>query len=316
MTLTLNQFSFQYNSQKTALSVENLSVEIGEKVVLVGQNGSGKTTLLHCLAGIHKGQKGTRTCAIEAGKISLVFQTPCLDKKLTVLENLQLFGKVWGLSSKQINQRLSQLSAVLALPEILDRDVGTLSGGQQRRADLARALLPEPALLFLDEPTTGLDLLNRREFWSILARAKASQPHLTLICASHHAAELEIFDRVIFLQEGQVKLDRKRTELVAELPKETLEIHTSSGTTLGKMLEAKHSLASIEVMHNRLQLHTPDATNTLTLLKNDNEIEQLIESTTVRKTSLADVVWQKLLSFNSTPSASPAQLNGLAGAGR
>lgn len=315
MILSLNTFSFEYSPGKIALKVPHLRIEAGEKVALVGRNGSGKSTLLHCLAGVHTSRDGARTCQASPEKISLVFQTPCLDKKLTIRENLVLFGKVWGLSKKTLQSNLNKLEEVLGLKDLMDCEVSKLSGGQQRRADLARALLPEPALLFLDEPTTGLDVMSRREFWSVLARAKQAKPELTLICASHHSAELELFDRVVFLHNGQITLDAMRSDLVSELPAETLEIKAYDSERLMRALVSKkHSLQLTEVMHNQLLLHTTDAAVALSQLKNDSDLVQLIESTTVRKTSLADVVWQKLTSFSQANSGSNLVHESLLGA--
>ena len=299
MILSLKSFSFEYSPNKTALVVPDLSISAGEKIVLVGQNGSGKSTLLHSLAGVLAARQGTRVCKAAPEKISLVFQSPCLDKKLTVKDNLKIFGKIWGMSNHVLELNLKKIIDMLMLEDLLERDVGTLSGGQQRRADLARALLPEPEVLFLDEPTSGLDVMSRREFWSILAKAKQATPELTLICASHHSAELELFDRILILHNGQISLDRKRSDLMLELPGETLEINTFDAVMLSRILTEKYSLLVTDVMHTRLLIHTRDATDVLTQLRNDLNLSPLIESTTMRKTSLSDVVWQKLIKLAS-----------------
>ena len=313
MIISLSQYTYEYKSGVKALDVSSLNIALGETLALVGRNGSGKSTLLHCLAGVFNTRTGTRHCRVAAEKISLVFQTPCLDKKLTVRENLVLFGKVWGLSARTLAKNLEILTSLLDLSELLDCIVGSLSGGQQRRADLARALLSEPQVLFLDEPTSGLDIVAQREFWSVLAKARAAQPNLTLICASHHSTELGLFDRIIFLEQGRIELDLPRFQLLKQLPPETLEIHTTNGSNLSQIIEKKLSLRPTELMHDKLVLHSHDATKSLAELKSDNEIDALIESTTVRKTLLADAVWQKLLELPSRARGVSSELGTLSG---
>ncbi|NBO38118.1 ABC transporter ATP-binding protein [bacterium] len=295
MTLAISDIQFEYKRGIRVLDVAQLTIARGETVALVGRNGSGKSTLLHCLAGLLEANSGQRKCTINSKEIALVFQTPCLDKKLTVVENLRLFGKVWGLKTKTISQRISLLAPLLQLNELLDSEVQTLSGGQQRRADLARALLSEPKLLFLDEPTVGLDLIAQREFWSVLAAARKSQPHLTLVCASHHAAELNLFDRLIFLEKGKIHLDILQNKVVEKLPAEALEITTATPHDLLIYLEEKFSLQGVALAHNKIIVHTNDSTHSLSQIKTDSHANSHIESTLVRRTQLADAVWQQLV---------------------
>jgi multidrug/hemolysin transport system ATP-binding protein len=191
---------------------------------------------------------------------------------------------------------MSQLSQLLELENLLNQTVGALSGGQQRRADLARALLSEPEMLFLDEPTTGLDVVAQREFWTLLSKTKNLNPALTLICASHHTAELGLFERFLFLDQGRVELDVKREELLSQLPAETLEITTFQSLLLKKFLIQELSLSATEPMHNKILVHVDAAEHVVSQLKLHQGVYSTIESTTIRKTTLADVVLRQLLS--------------------
>jgi multidrug/hemolysin transport system ATP-binding protein len=295
MIVSLSDFSFGYTPGSKALEVPSLRINAGETIALVGRNGSGKSTLLHCLSGVFEASQGMRKSLAEPEKVSLVFQAPCLDKKLTVRENLVIFGKVWGLNSTQIQRGIAQLAQLLELEDLLNKIVGSLSGGQQRRADLARALLSEPQMLFLDEPTTGLDVVAQREFWSLLAKTKSLNPELTLICASHHTAELGLFERFLFLENGRVELDLKREDLLTRLPPETLEITTFQLHKMKEFIHNQLALAVTEAMHNKLLIHVDAAEPIVAQLKLNREVHESIESTTIRKTTLADVVLSQLL---------------------
>lgn len=299
--LSLRNFSFAYGHSKQAnLEIPGLEICGGETVALVGRNGSGKSTLLMSLAGLLKPQKGERLTFISQNKIAFVFQTPCLDKKLTVAENLRLFGKIWGKTRKEIDESITKLNAALGLKEFLERPVQALSGGQQRRADLGRALLIDPDLLFLDEPSVGLDVIAQREFWSVLAEARKVQPNLTLVCASHHATELKLFERIIFLDQGKISLDIHQGQLLKDLPTEILELNTHPAAELFKQdLYAATKLSASVFAHDKLVLFADDAGATLEKIKISSSLQSSIESAVIRKTQLSDAVWQQLLRISS-----------------
>lgn len=295
--LTLNQVEFSYKpSAKPNLFVNHLEIHAGETLALVGRNGSGKSTLLLTLAGLLDPQKGQRTALIPRSKIALVFQTPCLDKKLTVGENLSLFGKVWGMSRAEIDRAISKLEHALQLGELIPKTVQTLSGGQQRRADLARALLCDPEILFLDEPTAGLDLVAQREFWNTLAETGKTGVIRTLICASHHAAELKLFNRLVFMNNGQIALDAQQNSITSLLPPETLEVNTPEkadtfARDLSKTSQAPFSVPS----RDKVLIHSENASATLEKIKTDAALNALVESALVRKTQLSDALWHELI---------------------
>ena len=301
--LTLEKFSFSYTRAPTPLLfVEELKVNSGETIALVGRNGSGKSTLLMSLAGLLKPQTGRRTSSIPQAKVAFVFQTPCLDKKLTVQENLVLFGKIWGMSVEAIEARIEALNSSLHLNELLKKTVNTLSGGQQRRADLARALLVGPRVLFLDEPTTGLDLIAQREFWSVLAETRKTEPELTIICATHHSAELGLFGRFVFIDAGRINANVNQSALLAMLPRDTLEVNTrDSAENLVRDLGPDYGLKTTIVAHDKVVIHSENAASTLEQLKTRENLGAQMESVLIRKTSLSDALWQ-ILSQPSTTS--------------
>lgn len=304
-SLFLEKFSFSYSSSASPqLFVERLGIAKGETIALVGRNGSGKSTLLMSLAGLLRPQSGTRSSHIPQAKVAFVFQTPCLDKKLTVYENLILFGKIWGMNVEAIEGKIQSLNQALSLNELLKKTVGTLSGGQQRRADLARALIVDPEILFLDEPTTGLDLIAQREFWAILAETRKNQEALTIVCATHHSAELGLFDRFVFMDAGRIDADVNQSSLLSLLPGETLEVSTNaSAENLLRELNPEPHLKTSLVAHDRLVIHSHDATSTLEHLKSKESLNGCLESVLIRKTSLSDALWQILSRSSRVPEA-------------
>jgi ABC-type multidrug transport system ATPase subunit len=187
-----------------------------ELVALLGPNGSGKSTLLRVLTGLHTPATGQRIAPTDRRRLGVVFQTPALDDLLTVRENLQLAASLCAVSRADANRRLAELAESIGLTDLLDQRAGRLSGGQRRRADLARALMGKPALLVLDEPTTGLDIDARARFWRTLDDLRARED-LTVIAATHLGEEAERADRAVLLREGRVAAEGAPEQLRAPL---------------------------------------------------------------------------------------------------
>ncbi|RMH30480.1 MAG: ABC transporter ATP-binding protein [Planctomycetota bacterium] len=174
-----------------------------EMVALLGPNGSGKSTLMRVLVGLHRPSAGRVVTPTDRKRLAVVFQTPAVDDLLTVRENLLLAGALHGHSTRAARERLGTLAPRLNLAEIMATRCGRLSGGQKRRADLARALMARPSLLILDEPTTGLDIDARAQFWRTLDAVRAEE-QLTVLVATHLAEEAERCDRAVLLKLGRL----------------------------------------------------------------------------------------------------------------
>ena len=149
--------------KKLALNKVNLKIDRGQLVAYLGTNGAGKSTTINILTGLLKPTSGTIKYAPNL-KIGVVFQDSVLDNNLTVKDNLYLRAKMYKTFSKDW---LEQLIELIGIKKFLNQKYGTLSGGQRRRVDIARALIDHPDLLFLDEPTTGLDLQTRLVIWNL-----------------------------------------------------------------------------------------------------------------------------------------------------
>jgi ABC-2 type transport system ATP-binding protein len=189
-----------------------LEVRPREVFALLGPNGAGKTTLLHILCTILRPDSGiARIGGIDVVKhplegrrhIGVVFQEPSLDDRLTLYENLNFHGLVYGVPAATRRQRITDMLALVELSDWRDRLVRTLSAGMKRRLEIARALVHDAQLLFLDEPTVGLDAQSRERLWQYLRRLR-SERELTLIITTHYIEEVESCDRVCIIDHGKV----------------------------------------------------------------------------------------------------------------
>jgi ABC-2 type transport system ATP-binding protein len=201
-----------------ALKGIDLTVKAGEIFGLLGPNGAGKTTLFSILATLRTPTAGTAcvfgrdvTTQRDAVRRSMgiVFQEPAIEQRLTGRDNLLLMGLFYQLPAATARQRATELLDHLGLTEAADRPARTLSGGQRRKLELARALVTDPSILFLDEATLGLDVDARRVFWGeVRAIAAAGR---TVFFTTHYMEEAEIADRIALIDSGQiVALDTPR----------------------------------------------------------------------------------------------------------
>jgi len=195
-----------------ALEQLDLDVRAGEFFGLLGPNGAGKTTTVHLLATLLAPTRGTarvvghdvvRDDLAVRRAIGLVFQETTLDRDLTVQENLRFAGRLWNLPGPLAVPRIEALVRQFGLLERRDDPVRTLSGGMRRAADLARGMLHEPRVLFLDEPTAGLDPRARRSLWELIGRLRQASG-LTVFLTTHYVEEAEPCDRVAVMDHGRL----------------------------------------------------------------------------------------------------------------
>lgn len=203
--LQVEAVSFRYGDQP-ALHDISFTVSRGQWFGLLGPNGSGKTTLFRILSTLLMPQTGRITWdsgPIDRRQLGVVFQSPSLDRQLTVRENLAYHGRLYGWHGAALENRVNELLTQFALRERADYRVATLSGGLKRRVELAKALLPRPALLLLDEPGTGLDPRARRQFNDDLA-ALRDRDRVTIVMTTHLLDEADRCDRLAILDEGRL----------------------------------------------------------------------------------------------------------------
>lgn len=229
---------------QVALDGVSLGIEAGEQVALLGPNGSGKTTLLRILMTALAPQAGrvsiggfdvVRQAPAIRRLLGVVFQRPALDVRMTVGENLRAAGLLYGLPRRQLPGRIEALLGQLGLADRGTTLVGALSGGLARRVELARALLPQPRLLVLDEPTTGLDPVARREFWQQVA-ALRRQSEVTVVLTTHLLDEAQTCDRVAILHQGRLLACDAPEQLQRQVGGQVLEIRGADLEGLGRQL--------------------------------------------------------------------------------
>ncbi len=195
-------------------AVNDLSFHVkkGELFAFLGINGAGKSTTINIICGHLSKDSGT---VIIDGKnldnqidkiksdLGVVFQNSLLDRALTVQANLESRAALYGITGKKFRERLDELAKLLDFKDLLKRTVGKLSGGQRRRIDIARALLHNPKILILDEPTTGLDPQTRKILWNVIS-ALRKEKNMTVFLTTHYMEEAADADYVVILDKGQL----------------------------------------------------------------------------------------------------------------
>jgi ABC-2 type transport system ATP-binding protein len=194
-----------------ALRGVDLTVRRGEMFALLGPNGAGKTTLFSILATLRAPTAGTARVLghdVVADRdavrrsMGIVFQEPAIEQRLSGRDNLLLMGLFYGLGSAAARQRATELLKQLDLADAADRPAKNLSGGQRRKLELARALVTDPQILFLDEATVGLDVDARRGFWAQVRGLAATGR--TVFFTTHYMEEAEVADRIALIDHGQI----------------------------------------------------------------------------------------------------------------
>jgi len=213
-----------------ALKKVSLDLQAGEMFGLLGPNGAGKTTLISLIAGLIAPDQGelsvlgysTRRSAHLARKnLGFVFQSVSLDRFMTVEENLLFAAGLQGLNKAQTEANLAHLYTIFPIQQWLKRTVGSLSGGQKRLVDIARAMVHQPGVLILDEPTTALDVPSKNSVWETLKTLQAIDG-LTIFVATHLMDEASTCDRVGFLNQGELNWLGTPAQALDELPDQSV----------------------------------------------------------------------------------------------
>src|SRR5262245_22871556 len=219
-------------------AVKSIDFEVvpGETFGLLGPNGAGKSTTVGMLNGTVAPTDGSArlagfdvaTEALAARRVSsVVFQETVLDKGLSGRRNLQLHANLWGIRPTLASSRIEQLAATMGLSELLERNAGTYSGGQVRRLEIARALVSAPKVLFLDEPTVGLDPRIRHELLDVIGGLR-SDNEMTTLLTTHYLEEAErLCDRVAIIHLGEIVALDSPKELLSSLGHEIVELRVN-----------------------------------------------------------------------------------------
>ena len=244
--IEVTALSKTYPGGVVAVGGIDFTVSRGEVFGLLGPNGAGKSTTIGMLTTTIRPTGGSArvmgfdvtTDPISARGVSaVVFQEAVVDRPLTGRRNLELHAQLWGVRTAGIGRRIGELTDAFGLGELLDRPLTSYSGGERRRLEIARSLLSEPAVLFLDEPTVGLDPRIRHELLDLISTLRATTD-LTILLTTHYLDEAErLCDRVAIMHAGRiVALDTPKA-LLADLGPEILELRAVAdpAITLGSL---------------------------------------------------------------------------------
>lgn len=239
--IQINELTKKYD---TKIAVDNISFSIqeGELFGLLGVNGAGKTTLIKMLCGLTRPTSGEATLlghriTTDAAKVrSIVSVSPqetSIAPNLTIRENLELMAGIHGFSKAEIKLKTNEMMERFSLQSFEKQRSKTLSGGWQRKLSIAMALITDPQILFLDEPTLGLDVIARRELWTLIEQLKT---HTTIVLTTHYLEEIEsLSDRLCVMKDGQMMAMGTVAELLAASNKEKFEdafVHFVTGGVL------------------------------------------------------------------------------------
>ena len=209
--IEVNDLTKRYG-ELTAVDHISFTVEQGTMLGFLGINGAGKSTAINMLSTLLRPDEGSAVlCGHTLGKeddairrkIGIVYQQNVLDELLTVRENLLCRGILHGATRTQAQTQLERLGTILKLDEIMKKRYQTLSGGQKRRCEIAAALMHTPQILFLDEPTTGLDPATRKDVWQIIEMLRRDE-NMTVFLTTHYMEEAAEADRIIILDHGKI----------------------------------------------------------------------------------------------------------------
>jgi ABC-2 type transport system ATP-binding protein len=262
--LSVSHLTHRYGT-RVALDDVSLEVARGEFLALLGPNGGGKSTLFRICATLMRPTRGavavfgndvdTNPAAVRR-QIGVVFQSPALDQRLSVRENLRHHGRLYRLEGSRLGQSIDAALARVGLTDRADELVLHLSGGLKRRAEIAKVLMTRPALLLLDEPTTGLDPGIRRDLWRDLASIRAEDGS-TIVVTTHLLDEADAADRVAIIDRGRIVVDGSPAALTRAVGGDVIRLMARSPGDLAGRITARFQVTAavvddeVRVEHDR-----------------------------------------------------------------
>jgi len=279
----------------TAVNGIDLDVLKGESFGLLGPNGAGKSTAMRMIGATSQRTSGELTVLDKdpeafgpqiRAHLGVVPQQDNLDTHLTVTENLYIYGRYFGLSRKFLKGKIEELLTFAQLEEKRNSKVEALSGGMKRRLTIARALVSEPEILMLDEPTTGLDPQARHILWDRLFRLK--EDGVTLLITTHFMDEAEqLCDRLVVMDKGSIMAEGSPAQLIKDFStKEVLEVRFGSERNAQMADELRQLCDRIEELPDRILMYTEDGEE---LLERVYKKDFHPKTSLVRRSSLEDV---------------------------
>jgi len=283
----------------TAVDELNLTIYYGEVFGLLGPNGAGKTTIISMLCTIIKPSSGNATVngfdilkksADVRRSIGIVFQDPSIDDRLTGRENLQLHACLYDMPAELTKKRISEVLNLVGLEDRADSAMKTYSGGMRRRLELARGLLHHPRVLFLDEPTLGLDPQTREHLWAYIENL-ARTTGITIIITTHYMEEADkLCNRVAIIDYGKIKVVDTPANLKAALKGDVITIITPHAEKLAARLTELRLTPQTEPSKDSIRLAVSNAEKLIPkLIKTAAEIGVEVSSVSIHHPTLNDV---------------------------
>ncbi|MCL1976688.1 MAG: ATP-binding cassette domain-containing protein [Candidatus Bathyarchaeota archaeon] len=293
-----HQLTKRYNSFK-AVDNLNVSVDNGEIFGLLGPNGAGKTTTVSMLCTILKPSSGTATVdgydiVKESGKvrksIGIVFQDPSIDDRLTGRENLLMHANLYSVPVSMQRERIEEVLKLVELEDRADDLLRTYSGGMRRRLEIGRGLIHQPKVLFLDEPTVGLDPQTRDHIWRYIKDLKEAND-ITVVLTTHYMDEADrLSDRIAIMDHGKIVVLDTPQKLKETLEGDVIAIKSNNNKALMELLTKWLGFANQRLEKDSLEVTVPNGRNIMPRiveLANQNSI--YIESIVLREPNLEDV---------------------------
>lgn len=285
MMIVLENVRFSFKDREV---LHGISLSVAQKEIfgLLGPNGSGKTTLFRILSTLLKPASGEIKIAGKVReKIGVVFQSPSLDGKLTVKENMIHHGHLYGMVGRRLKSRVEEMMERLGIRDRSHELVEKLSGGLKRRVELAKALLHQPSILILDEPSTGLDPGARLDLWNYLKKLR-QENGITVLATTHLMDEAETCDRVAIMHQGQIVKIGKPEELKKAIRGDVIVLKTSQPEKLAAKVKEKFGI-SAAMIDQALQMEHPKGPEFMAQLA--GAFPEDIQAITFRKSTLEDV---------------------------
>jgi ABC-2 type transport system ATP-binding protein len=296
-----------YPGGTRAVDDVSFAVDGGEFFGFLGPNGAGKTTTIRILATLLRATAGqARVTGVDVAldpatvrsRIGFAMQTVAVDPLATGRETLDLIGRLYRVPSRDLRDRVAQLLAMMGLTDVADRKAGTYSGGMRRRLDLASALVHRPPVLFLDEPTEGLDPQSRSTLWTELRRIRGEGT--TMFLTTHYMEEADaLCDRIAIIDLGRIVIAGTPAELKRSIGADTVELRLVSGVEDGlssaqdlvaRRLEGFVAFTSLERTEVGVRLAVADASSAIPeLFRRLDGAGVAIDSLAMSKPTLADV---------------------------
>jgi ABC-2 type transport system ATP-binding protein len=250
--IEVTKLSKTYPGGIEAVKAIDFEVDVGEVFGLLGPNGAGKSTTVGMLTTTIAPTAGSARLAgfdvatdpIAARRASsVVFQEPVVDSSLTGRRNLEIHASLWGVEGRESQARIDELAATLGLTELIDRAAGSYSGGERRRLEIARALVSRPRVLFLDEPTVGLDPRIRAELLEVIASLRR-RTEMTVLLTTHYLDEAErLCDRVGIIHAGRIVARDTPAALLAQLGQQLVELRVDGDVNRALGALREHGIA-------------------------------------------------------------------------